>query len=147
MLGYDLFRGAWPGLFAGIFVVWVPTVIALRRFGAAMQKTGGWRVPLIGAPSWVRSVVYAAFAYAIVNFGLGFIGVFSVEGTGFWRVGSGHAIAFYAAAWGLAIAANRREGLGIDWKCQHGHPMTPNARFCEECGAPAQVRRSSGAIR
>jgi hypothetical protein len=138
VLGHDLFGSAWPVLFVGIFVVWFPTVLAMRRFGPVMQRKDGWKVALTGAPEWVRYVVYAALAYAIINFGLGFLGLYSLQGSGFWRVGSSHAMAFYAAAWGLATASNRREELGIDWKCLHGHDMTPGARFCEVCGAPAQ---------
>lgn len=139
VLGHDIVGAAWPVLFGGIFVVWFPTVLAMRRFSATMQKKDGWKIALTGAPDWVRYVLYAAFIYAIVNFGLGFVGLYSLEGSGFWRMGSSHAMAFYAAAWGFAVAANRRDELGIDWKCQHGHDMTPGAKFCEECGAPARV--------
>ena len=142
--GYDLLGSAWHVVFAGIFVVWFPTVWMLRGFQGVMQRKGGWRIAFIGAPDWVRNVVYGSFVFAIANFALGFFGVFSMEGNGFWRVGSSHAMAFYSAAWGLAVAANRREEQGMDWKCRNGHDMTPGAKFCEECGAPAQPSLGAG---
>lgn len=134
-----MIRSAWFFIFAGVFVVWLPTVFTLGKFGAAMQKRGGWKVVLIGAPAWARYVVGAAFVYAIVNFAFYFIislGI-TVGEESFWNIGSSHAMAFYAMAWATALAAANREKLGIEWKCERGHDLTPGARFCEECGAPA----------
>jgi hypothetical protein len=140
LIGYDLLGDAWPIVFAGIFVVWFPTVLQLQKeFGAAaMQRSNGWKIPLVGAPKWVRGVMYVAFIYAIVNFSMGLLGVFSMKGAGFWRVGSSHAMVFYAAAWAFAVAANRRKKLRIDWKCRNGHSMASGAKFCDRCGAPWQ---------
>ena len=138
LIGHDFLGGAGMVLFIGIFVVWFPTVMSLQKLGPALQRGGTWKVLLEGAPAWVKTVVSGAFVYAMVNFGLGFVGGFSTRGSGFWRIGSGHAIAFYAAAWGLSTAAVRRGELGIEWKCQNGHEMSPTGKFCEECGAPAK---------
>ncbi len=141
--GYDLYGKGWNVLFVGIFVVWFPTVWSMRKFGHAFRADGGWKIALTGTSTWVRSVVYGAFTYAIVNFGLGMLGLFELKGGGFWRVGSSHAMAFYAAAWGLALAAEGRASQGIEWKCQRGHDINPGAKFCEACGAPAIHRETA----
>jgi hypothetical protein len=139
LFGYELLGDAWPVVFAGIFVVWFPTVLQMQKFGAAMQRRNGWKIALLGAPKWVRGVTYVAFVYAMVNFAMGVFGVFSMQGaTGFWRVGSSHAMAFHAAAWTFAVAANRRKKLRIDWKCRNRHSMASSAKFCDKCGAPWQ---------
>jgi len=136
--GYDLYGKGWNALFVGIFVVWFPTVLSMRKLKYAFRGNNGWKIALTGASPWVRYVVYGTFIYAIVNFGLGMLGLFEMKGGGFWRVGSSHAMAFYGAAWGLALAAEGRRSQGIEWKCRQGHDMNPGARFCEECGAPAR---------
>ena len=141
LLHHDLFGQGGTVLFIGIFVVWFPTVFYLRRFGSTMQRRTAWKVWLAGGPDWLYPLLMGIFVYAIVNFGLGFLGVYSMEGSGFWRMASGHAMVFYSVAWGVAYAAIRRENLGIEWRCQSGHEMPPEAKFCAECGAPAIPRR------
>jgi hypothetical protein len=137
IFGYDFYGKGWPILFVGIFVVWFPTVLSMRKLGPAFQKKDGWKIALIGAPPFAKHVFYGTFGYAIVNFAAGVLGAFEMKGSGFWRVGSSHAMAFYGAAWALALAAAGRASLGIEWKCERGHQMTPGANFCEECGARA----------
>jgi len=139
--GIDLTNGYWTVLFVGIFLVWFPTVLTMRKLGPAMQRMDGWKIALQGAPDWMRYLLYAVFAYGIGNFFLGFFGVFGIEGDNFWRIGSSHAMIFYAAAWGVATATNAREDQDIDWKCERGHEMSPTAKYCEECGAPARKGR------
>ena len=141
LLGRDFFGAGGIALFVGVFVVWFPTVIQLQRTGAGGRFGSDWKTWLAGGPPWLYPLVIGIFVYAMINFGLGFLGVYSMEGTGFWRMASGHAMAFYSAGWGFAYAANRREELGLDWRCQHGHEMPPGAKFCAECGAPAMAQR------
>jgi hypothetical protein len=141
LVGHDFLGQAGEVLFAGIFVVWFPTVLLLQKLGPAFRNTRDWRVLLEGTPHWVKPIVTATFANAIINFGLGVLGVYDLRGAGFWRMASGHAMVFYAAAWGVNLAAYRRDELGIDWKCQNGHEISPQAKFCELCGAPARRRR------
>lgn len=138
-LGYNLFGNSAVILFVGIFVVWIPTILGLQRTRANFQGTDAWRQLLIGAPPWMFTLVQASFVYAMVNFALGFVGLFSMEGDGFWRVGTSHAMAFYAVAWGVATAALGREEQGIEWKCTNGHDLAPTAKFCPECGAAART--------
>jgi len=140
--GHDLYGKGWNALFIGIFVVWFPTVWSMKKLNSKVWGNDFWKIALTGAPPLAKYVVYGAFGYAIVNFVAGMLGAFEMKGSGFWRVGSSHAMAFYAAAWGLALAAAGRESLGIEWKCQRGHEMHPGAKFCEECGAPAVQREA-----
>jgi hypothetical protein len=137
--GNDFIGPSWPVLLGGVFVIWIPTVLTMRRLTFATRRNDAWKVALTGAPDWVKYAVYAVFGYAIVNFlarVLLNVGHTSPAENDFWKVGSSHAMAFYAAAWGVATAAVNREKLGIDWKCERGHDMTPGANYCEQCGAP-----------
>jgi len=141
IFGHDFYGKGWNVLFVGIFVVWFPTVLSMNKFKSTFQGKDFWKIALTGTPPLAKYVVYGAFGYAIINFVAGMLGAFEMKGSGFWRVGSSHAMAFYAAAWGLALAAAGRKSLGIEWKCTHGHEMHPGAKFCEECGAPAIAQR------
>ncbi len=98
------------GLHAGIFVVWLPTVlVAKRRFGAGNGKDY-WTVVLNGAPGWMRYMVYGFFAYALVNFAY-----FMMRAPGrgqqpnppsiVTRGFSGHWMLFYAVALATLYAA------------------------------------------
>ena len=134
---HDLLGPGGTVLFIGIFVVWFPTVFYLRRFDSTTgQGRRSWKVWLAGGPDWLYPLLQGIVVYAVINFGLGFLGVYSMEGPGFWRMASGHAMVFYGAAWGVAYAAMRREDEGIEWRCQNGHEVPPDAKFCAECGAP-----------
>ena len=135
LLGYNLLGPANAALFIGVFVVWFPTVMSVKRL-QTRRNSSDWRALLVGAPPWALPAMYAVFAYAIINFLLGFLKVFSMEGDGFWRVGSSHAMVFYLAAWGTATAAIARAEQGLEWKCEQGHDMAYDAKFCPECGAP-----------
>lgn len=141
LLGRDILGDAGQTLFAGIFVVWFPTVIYLQKLGPALQR-GGWKALFKGAPSWFGTLFGLVFGYAILNFMMGMLGVYDMS-TGFGRAASGHAMVFYAASWGIAVAAIRRHELGIEWKCQNGHDISPEAKFCEKCGAPARQQLRS----
>lgn len=141
IFGHDFYGKGWNALFIGIFVVWFPTVLSMKKLNSAVRGNDFWKVALTGAPPVAKYFVYGAFGYAIINFVAGMLGAFEMKGSGFWRVGSSHAMAFYAAAWGLALAAAGRVSLGIEWKCERGHEMHPGAKFCEECGAPAAAQR------
>jgi hypothetical protein len=138
--GHDFIGSAWPVMFVGIFVVWIPTVLTMGNLRFAARRKDAIKIALIGAPDWVKYTVYVVFGYAIVNFVarvvLNFGHPDSVKDD-FWTVGSSHAMAFYAAAWGFATAAINRRKLGIEWKCEKGHEVTPGANYCEQCGAPA----------
>ena len=72
LLGYDPIAICPPlwALHIGIFVVFLPAVIANRRAGpeAAPAKKG--RLEMSRAPRWLQLLTRALFLYALVNFGL-----------------------------------------------------------------------------
>ena len=126
-------------MFAGIFVVFLPTISYLQKHQGALQS-GTWKVLLAGAPSWVSPVVKGVWWYAVLNFVLGMVGVYDMSSE-FWRAASAQAMAFYVTCGAIGLAAVRRDELGIEWKCHNGHDMSADAKFCEKCGAPASRGR------
>ena len=141
LFGRDPFGQAGMYLFLGIFVVFMPTLSYLQKHQGSLQ-TGGWKVLLPGAPAWLALTVKVVWVYAILNFILGMVGLYDMSAD-FSRAASSHAMAFYVSCWGIGLAAVRRDELGIEWKCQNGHDISAEARFCEKCGAPARRPRGS----
>jgi hypothetical protein len=140
------------GLFLGIFAVWFPTVLYLQRFNGLMRGFSGWKGwkhIVHGAPTWMKVVVPATFVYAFANFFIATGAPFgSVSDTdpGFDRVGSGHAMLFYGVAMLAMTAAARRVEHDLDWRCVQGHAISPEAKFCEQCGAPARELRAPAGV-
>jgi len=99
-------------LHVGIFVVFIPAIfVTARRIGSTSRKDF-WKAALRGTPDWIRYLVYACLAYAVVNFLLVFGPDFlsnSGKGNGNppdqWRGFSGHWMAFYSAAFAMLYAA------------------------------------------
>jgi hypothetical protein len=129
--------GGASALFVGIFVVWFPTVFRLRKINSRMQSWNGALALLEGAPRWMQLGAIALFGYTIVNFFVAF-GADSAQAArdafetarGF----SGHTMLFYGMAAVMNYAHDRRTELGL-WKCTAGHDVSPQANFCETCGA------------
>jgi hypothetical protein len=122
-------------LFSGIFVVHIPTVLVMIAMSQRHQQARSWKELLRGTPAWVAPVLYVVAAYAGVNFFLGFFGLFDVSGDNFFRIGSSHAMAFYAAGFAVNLAAFLRRGEPAPAPCARGHTMPPEASFCPQCGA------------
>jgi hypothetical protein len=132
---------AWT-LHVGIFVVWLPAILATNKSlgNFSYKRNDFWAVALAGCPPWMTRIVMGFFYYAIANFAVFFLRSFRVDPKhmdpsvtlqGF----SGHWMAFYAAAIGLLCSAAHR----VDVKCSNGHSLSPAAKFCESCGAPAST--------
>ena len=140
-LPQPLGSAAW-GLHIGIFVVWLPAVIMANRLVGDYKRKDFWKAALRGCPDWMRWLTFAFFGYAVVNFLL-FIAVAPPRGAGggantppeVFRGFSGHWMAFYSAAAAIlysAIVVSRSDPAG---RCPNGHPVSPSASYCEECGA------------
>jgi len=143
---------AW-GLHVGIFAVWAPAVVAANRLGRHVKPKDLWRAVLRGCPPWMRRLTYAFFAYAVVNFALCLATFFSASppdssghGTpsGAFRLASGHWMAFYAMALAILWSAMRVRKQGGQPTCPNGHPVSPFARYCEECGRELLPAASAG---
>lgn len=143
-------KASFTPLLAGVFVVFIPTVLSVRKF---KRLEGDWfglkalKYIGTGAPDWMRWAVIALFGYMFVNF---FTAAASAPHTGaapdevFVISGSGHAMLFYGVCVWINYAALRREELGIKWACQRGHAMGPEDKFCAECGAPMNAVQARG---
>ena len=118
------------GLHFGIFVVWLPAMLASYRLSGGVRGFDYYRYVLRGCPKWMRWAVYGLFAYAFVVFFSGFLGI--LTGTPIERLFSGHWMLFYFFAFATLYSAIHAK----DFRCANGHKLIPGARFCPQCGAP-----------
>jgi hypothetical protein len=130
------------GLHIGIFIVWLPAVLASMWLAQDFTQKKYWKAALRGCPNWMRWMTYGFFIYAVINF----ITFMSVAPHGrqapnaptppvVLRGFSGHWMAFYSAAMAMmysAVVVSRRDPVR---RCPNGHPVSPSADFCENCGA------------
>jgi hypothetical protein len=133
---------AW-GLHFGIFVVWIPTVIAGNFLARDVDRKNWWRFALRGCPDWYRYFTYGLFAYALINFAIFLMRTWAAPRNGGLsdEVGligfSGHWMAFYAAALG-AMWSFATAGEEAFPRCPNGHAVDADSKFCKECGCPVQ---------
>src|SRR5438874_2113973 len=66
-LPQPLGSAAWA-LHVGIFVVWLPALLASRRLVPGPPRQDFWKVALRPCPRWVRWATAGFFFYAVVNF-------------------------------------------------------------------------------
>ena len=125
----------------GIFIVWIPAVIAAGRMTEDFKQKDMWKALLRGCPDWMKKLTYFFFAYAFINFFIfialevvGYRGGAEVKGDPSLRGFSGHWMAFYSAA--MAFLYSRRETLDRDLvrRCPQGHTVSPSDQYCPECG-------------
>lgn len=127
-------------LHAGIFVVWIPTVLVSMRTTRCANRKDFWKVALSGCPVWMRRAIYVLFGYGILNFFL----FMQATGAGHTPTGdappsvirgfSGHWMVFYSAAFAILYSAIHAPQLFRERKCPNGHAVGPTARYCSECG-------------
>lgn len=135
---------AW-GLHAGIFVVWIPTVLVAQRYTRDFKQRDFWRAALRGCPNWMRVMTMAFFGYAFVNFAWFMASGFSrapqkgPPGPAELRGFSGHWMAFYSAALATLYSATRITAVDDARRCLQGHAVGPLAKFCEQCGSPIRA--------
>ena len=128
------------GLHLGIFVVWLPTVLAANRAVRGVNQKDFWKVVLAGAPGWMRYALYGLFAYALFNFVLfaatsdgkhhGYSAVTPQVIRGF----SGHWMIFYGAAFVTLYSLLRAPQLLQQRRCSNGHAVSPTDAYCPSCG-------------
>ena len=132
------------GLHIGIFVVWIPAVVVANKLVDDFKQKDYWKAVLRGCPKWMRNLTWFFFYYAILNFALFLIlNVFGGNAndnendtpSGVFRGFSGHWMAFYCTAMAILYSAIRVKEHDDARRCLNGHPVSPSAKFCEECGS------------
>lgn len=132
-------------LHLGIFVVWIPAVLVARERVGNLRRKDFWKLVLQGSPEWMRYMVYVFLVYALFNFALFMFQVPTGTGAGqnppavVWRGFSGHWMAFYSAALAILYSAAKQDENTKS--CVNGHPISPGANFCSQCGQPAMHAR------
>jgi hypothetical protein len=124
----------------GIFVVWLPTVVALNSMRHISQNDI-WKVAFAGCPPWMRRAFYILCGYAVLSF-IQFVGARTDEprrpiddaSPSTVRGVSGHWMIFYAAAFCTLYSRVRAPHLYMERICPQGHKAAPTAKFCSECG-------------
>jgi hypothetical protein len=136
----------WP-LHVGIFVVWLPAVMVAQRLSKDFPQKEMWKATLRGCPPWMRKVFYVLFAYMFVSF-FAFMILQTKSGDDESQVirgFSGHWILFYYSAYAILYSAINIAKSDVVRRCAKGHPLQPNDRFCNQCGAEVAslIERSS----
>lgn len=129
-------------LHAGVFVVWISTLLISLGKMRHVSRKDFWKVALAGCPAWMRGAVYLLFAYAIFNFA-----VFMAKTerqpnqkhsgdapASVVSAFSGHWMLFYGAAFAILYSRIRAPRLYRERRCPQGHLVSPIDRFCSKCG-------------
>jgi hypothetical protein len=101
-------------LHVGVFVVWLPAVLAAQRIVGTTNRSDFWKVVLTNSPDWMRYMVYGFGGYAMVNFLLFMVnapdgGNGANPPAAVWRGFSGHWMLFYSAALAILYSASRSQ--------------------------------------
>lgn len=126
-------------LHIGIFVVWLPAVIAGQKLTRNVPKNDWWKAALRRFPGWMRYATYGFFGYALVNFLIFVLAGGESESSGpmppaVVRGFSGHWMIFYWAAFGLLYSYTQVGWKSVVRSCMAGHEIGSLATFCEQCG-------------
>ena len=124
-------------LHVGIFVVWLPAVIAANSLTKEVPQKDIWKVIFRSCPAWMKYMTCTFFGYAILNFVI-FMAKGSASGEGVMspatvRGFSGHWMAFYSAALSILYATGSGK-TEIPLRCPNGHAVRPLAKYCDQCG-------------
>jgi len=139
------------GLHVGIFVVWLPTVLVANNMVKDFKQKDFWKAALRACPKWMKNLTYFFFGYAFLNFVIFIISdaAGGVSGksegsstpTNVFRGFSGHWMVFYCVAMATLYSAIHVEEHDETRRCSNGHPVSPSAKFCEQCGAKVIERQ------
>ena len=129
-------------LFPGLFVVWIPTVLLTNRLTRDFKQRDIWKAALRGCPQWMRTGLWVVIGFVFAMFFLPFL----------WGSDPGKSPAsfvvfpatFYAASFCVMYSLLHVERIDAESQCLNGHPISPLAKYCEECGAPAAPKEMRG---
>lgn len=125
----------------GLVIIWLPTILVSNRLTRNVKQRDFWRAALRGCPKRIQRALWFWFGYAWVGF---FVlplayggGIDSLPNKA--RSMSGVLSVFYAVSACVLYSAIQLQKSGEDTFCVNGHRISPFAKHCEECGAPAQA--------
>ncbi len=126
---------AFSFLFPGVFAVWLPTILFANLLIADFKQRDFWKAALRGCPPWMRAGLWVVTGLAFAAFFAPFLWGSRPERSpaGFLFVFA----VFYSVAFCVAYSVIHVETFDAGRRCLNGHRISPLAKFCEECGAPA----------
>jgi hypothetical protein len=121
--------------FPGIFVVWVPAILLMNQLSADFKQRDIWKAALRGCPVWMRTALWTMIGVTFTAFLAPFLWGSRPENfpPSFFLVAS----VFYSISFCVAYSFLHVEQFDAGRRCLNGHRISPVAKFCEECGAPA----------
>jgi hypothetical protein len=122
-------------IFPGIFVVWLPTVFLMNQLSADFKQRDIWKAALRGCPAWMRTALWSVMGLTFAAFFAPFLWGSRPENfpPGFFLFPA----VFYSTSFCVAYSFLHAGRFDAGRRCLNGHRMSPLAKFCEECGAPA----------
>ncbi len=128
-------KTAFRFLFPGIFVVWLPTILFMNLLARDFKQRDLWKAALRGCPAWMRAAQWVVWGIAFAAFFAPFLWGSKPEAfpAGFLFLPA----TFYSVSFCVAYSLLHVEKYDAEHCCLNGHRMSPSAKFCEECGAPA----------
>jgi hypothetical protein len=132
---YPLPEKETPILFVGIFVVWFPTVILMNRLTQDFKQKDLWKAALRGCPAWMRNSLWVVIGFVFAMF---FLPVLFKKSPGNSpQMFVLFPVTFYATSFCTMYSLLHVEKHDASRRCLNGHPISPSAKFCEECGVSA----------
>jgi hypothetical protein len=123
-------------LAGGVFVVWLPTVLVATKLTKDFKQKDFWKAAMRGCQPWLKKLTYVCFGYAAINFIYMIIVGPDKDSVSTARFVSGHLLPFYSAALATLYSAIHVAEIDNARRCKNGHPVSPSAKYCEECGGP-----------
>jgi len=120
---------------AGVVLVWFPAVMLMSRLTQDFKQKDMWKAALRGCPGWMRTGLWVVIGCAVA---------FSFLPSLFMR-SSGNSsqtpplfpVLFYAVSFCVMYSLINVQKQDPSRRCLNGHPISPSAKFCEECGSQA----------
>lgn len=132
--GPELGKVAIRFLFPGIFVVWLPTVLLMNRLTRDFKQRDLWKAALRGCPAWMRTGLWVVIGFVIlIAFVLPLLRGNNPGPDSFLIFPA----IFYSVSFCVMYSLLHVDKFDAERQCLNGHRISPLAKFCEECGAPA----------
>jgi len=133
-------------LAGGVFAVWLPTVLLTGKLTKDFKQKDFWKAAMRGCPPWLKRTAYFSFGYAAFNFIFMIIVGPDKDAVSKARFISGHLLPFYSVALATLYSAIVVSEIDNARRCKNGHPVSPSAKFCEECSSPVIESRGKPSV-